>query len=323
MAITNAKSSHRENAPPQRVVAIIGPTASGKSGLAEQIARERPCEIVSIDSALVYREMNIGTAKPSLQIRQEIPHHLIDIREPSQAFSAAEFVSAAHEAISDIHRRGKLPLLVGGTLLYLRALLNGLAPMPAASEEVRDALSIELARDGLESMHRRLSTIDPEAAARIHPNDPQRVQRALEVFEITGKPMSELWRVGEQYVFPYPLIRVVLWLPERAKLHQRIARRLDEMFARGFVGEVARLRARGDVTADLPSMRSVGYRQIWQHLDGEFDEATMRERVLYATRQLAKRQMTWLRQHKTAHWIEADREDLCERALKLLDVGPY
>lgn len=314
--------THRANAQPQRVVAIIGPTASGKSGLAEQIARTRPCEIVSIDSALVYREMNIGTAKPSLQVRQEIPHHLIDIREPSQAFSAAEFVSAALEAISDIHRSGKLPLLVGGTLLYLRALLNGLAPMPAASDDVRQALSLELARDGLDAMHRRLSTIDPEAAARIHPNDPQRIQRALEVYEISGKPMSELWRAGEQYVFPYPLIRVVLWLPDRAKLHQRIAQRLDEMFANGFVDEVARLRARGDITADLPSMRSVGYRQVWQHLDGEFDEGTMRERALHATRQLAKRQMTWLRQHKTAHWIEADRENLCDHALKLLDADP-
>ncbi len=307
---------------PPRVIAIMGPTACGKSSVAEAICRQRPCEIVSVDSALVYRGMDIGTAKPSPAIRQEIPHHLIDVLDPEQSFSAAEFANAALRAIAQIHSRGNVPLLVGGTMLYFRALLEGLAPLPAASESVRARLVEETATLGLEALHRRLAEVDPVSAQRIHKNDPQRIQRALEVYEVTGRPLSDAWREAERYVFPYPLTRIVLWLPDRAKLHRRIAQRLDDMFAAGFVDEVARLRGRPGLTADMPSMRAVGYRQVWEYLAAETDSETMRQRALFATRQLAKRQMTWLRQVHNARWIEADSEQIVEYVLKILDAAP-
>lgn len=300
----------------------MGPTASGKSQAAEAVCRVRPCEIVSVDSALVYRGMDIGTAKPSLQIRAEIPHHLIDILEPEESFSAAQFAAAALESIRDIHARGKVPLLVGGTMLYFRALFEGLAPLPTSSVAVRERLLAEADTLGLAALHQRLQRIDPLAAERIHPNDPQRILRALEVFEIAGKPLSQLWQEAENYLFPYPITRIVLSLSDRGKLHQRIEQRLDAMFAAGFVDEVARLRARSGLSPELPSMRSVGYRQVWEFLEGGSDYATMRQRALFATRQLAKRQLTWLRQLKNAQWIEADENDIAGVVLKIIDAVP-
>lgn len=307
---------------PPRVIAIMGPTACGKSSLAEAICRQRPCEIISVDSALVYRGMDIGTAKPSRAIREEIPHHLIDIIEPEQAFSAAEFVAAALRAIADIHSRGKVPLLVGGTMLYFRALFEGLAPLPGASDSVRARLIQETEALGLDALHRRLAAVDPSSAERIHPNDPQRIQRALEVFEVTGRPLSEIWREADRYEFPYPLTCIAIGLTDRALLHERIARRLDEMFAAGFVEEVVRLRRRPELAADMPSMRAVGYRQVWEHLAGEFDYDTLRQRALFATRQLAKRQMTWLRRMQKVQWIEADGAEIVTSVLKILDQAP-
>ncbi|MFO1339993.1 MAG: tRNA (adenosine(37)-N6)-dimethylallyltransferase MiaA [Burkholderiaceae bacterium] len=280
-------------------VGLAGPTASGKTGLALRLAEAFPVEIVSVDSALVYRGMDIGTAKPSAAERAAVPHHLIDILDPREAYSAARFVADARRLIGEIRQRGRLPLLVGGTMLYFKALVDGIDALPAADAAVRATLDAEAARAGWPSLHARLAQVDPATAARLAPNDAQRVQRALEVFELTGQPLSAFHSRSHAPPAP-PRHRLLSLEPaDRAWLHARIGQRFEQMLAAGFVDEVRRLRARGDLHPGLPSMRCVGYRQAWEALDAGLDGeallAQVRERGAAATRQLAKRQLTWLR----------------------------
>ena len=283
---------------PWRAVFLTGPTASGKSAVALELAERLPLEIVSVDSALVYRGMDIGTAKPTPAERAAVPHHLIDIRDPRQAYSAAEFVRDANALIDAIRARGRLPLLVGGTMLYIKALLEGLDALPPADPALRARLEQQAAEHGWPAMHAELARADPATAARLAPADSQRIQRALEVWHLTGTPMSQLHTTKSEaacarHARPIPVFSME---PEdRAWLHQRIAQRFDIMLEQGFLDEVAALRARGDLSPELPSMRCVGYRQVWQALDEGWPLAELRERGIAATRQLAKRQLTWLR----------------------------
>ncbi|MBK0392891.1 tRNA (adenosine(37)-N6)-dimethylallyltransferase MiaA [Ramlibacter algicola] len=279
---------------PPRFLALAGPTASGKSDAALALARELGGEIVSVDSALVYRGMDIGTAKPTAAERAAVPHHLVDIREPTQPYSAAEFSADARRVIGEIAQRGRLPLLVGGTMLYFKALFEGLDALPPADPELRSQIEAEAVQHGWPALHAELARVDPAAAQRLAPNDAQRIQRALEVFRATGQPLSafhgaqrsEGWR---------PAALLSLEPTDRAWLHERIERRFDAMLAAGFLDEVRALRARGDLHPGLPSMRSVGYRQAWEALDGQLPMDQLRDRGVFATRQLAKRQLTWLR----------------------------
>jgi tRNA dimethylallyltransferase len=280
-------------------VAIMGPTASGKTAAALAIARERPVEIISVDSALVYREMDIGTAKPSAEELASVPHHLIDIIDPLDAYSVMQFRTDTLRLVADISARGKLPLLVGGTMMYFKGLTEGLDDLPTADMEVRAALDAEAARIGWPGMHAKLRERDPVTAERLAPNDAQRINRALEIIALTGKPMSALLALRAKPELPFNLVSFALEPSERAVLHKRIALRFDQMLGEsddeGIVAEVARLRARGDLHTNLPSMRCVGYRQSWDYLDGTIDRAGLRETGIIATRQLAKRQLTWLR----------------------------
>ncbi len=280
---------------PRRVdaVLLLGPTACGKSALAMQLAREVPLEIVSIDSAQVYRGMDIGTAKPSAAERAEVPHHLIDLRDPSEPYSAADFVRDAVAAVRGIRARGRLALIVGGTMLYAHALRHGLASLPAADPAVRERLEAEAAALGWPALHARLASLDPATAARLAPRDSQRIGRALEVIELTGRPLSA--QLARSEVPPLRLSTIALMPADRAALHDRIAQRFDAMLATGLLDEVRALRARGDLHAGLPALRSVGYRQAWAHLEGQTDAAAFRAAGIAATRQLAKRQLTWLR----------------------------
>ncbi len=296
----------------------MGPTASGKTAVALQLAEQLPCEIISVDSALVYRGLDVGAAKPSLAVREKIPHHLIDIRDPADPYSAADFREDALRAIDAILVRGRIPLLVGGTMLYFRALLKGLSDLPSADPEVREHLSEEAAQLGWQAMHARLAEIDPLAAQRIHPNDPQRIQRALEVHAISGKSMSEWQAQSQGEPLVYQTINLAVAPAERAVLHTHIAQRFEEMLAQGVVKEVERLRAQKELNLNSPSMRAVGYRQIWQYLEGEYDESEMRARVLAATRQLAKRQLTWLRHFNDLHWFDSTQSDLFAAILRIL-----
>ena len=284
-------------------VLLLGPTASGKSALAMQLAKKIPLEIVSVDSAQVYRGMDIGTAKPSAADRTAVPHHLLDIHDPADPYSAAEFVRDATIAIREIRERGKLPLLVGGTMLYAKALREGLSELPSADPTLRKRLDVEAREGGWPALHARLAAVDPRTAARLKPNDSQRIQRALEIYESSGAPMSELL---EAEVNPrLTLSTIALMPPDRAQLHTRIEHRFDAMLGAGFVEEVRALHARGDLHQNLPSTRSVGYRQAWLLIEGQstFDE--FRAAAIAATRQLAKRQMTWLRSMKDATVVEA------------------
>lgn len=276
------------------IPALLGPTASGKSALALRLAERLGMEIVSVDSALVYVGMDIGTAKPSREERARVRHHLIDLVPPTQAYSAARFALDARHALREILARGGRPLLVGGTLLYYRALAEGLSELPQASAELRLAIDREAAERGWPALHAELARIDARSAARIEPEDRQRIQRALEVYRLTGEPLSKLQgRRARDAEFRF---QGILLLPEdRAQLHERIATRLEAMFAAGLVDELRALRARYALDAELPAMRAVGYRQSWEFLEGQCSEREMRERALYATRQLAKRQITWLR----------------------------
>ena len=279
-------------------VAIMGPTASGKTAAALEIARRIPCEIISVDSALVYRGMDIGTAKPSLAERAVAPHHLIDIIEPTDAYSAMQFRDDALRLIADIAGRGKLPLLVGGTMLYFKVLRDGMDALPIADPAVRARLDAEAAELGVPALHARLAQLDPVTAARLKPRDSQRIQRALEIIELTGQPMSALLTGdgGNAEPAPYRLLPIALEPSERSVLHERIALRFDQMLEDdALLHEVAALRARGDLHPGLPSMRCVGYRQAWEFLDGQIDRPTLRDKGIAATRQLAKRQLTWLR----------------------------
>ncbi|MCC7006416.1 MAG: tRNA (adenosine(37)-N6)-dimethylallyltransferase MiaA [Ottowia sp.] len=293
---------------PSPVLCLLGPTASGKTAAALMLAQHFPVEIVSLDSALVYRDMNIGTAKPTLAQRNQVPHHLIDILDPSQSYSAATFANDAHTLIADIRHRGNYPLIVGGTLLYYKALAEGLSDLPPANEALRAELDAQGVAHGWPHMHARLALLDPITAARLAPKDAQRIQRALEVVLLTGRPMSELFGVKKNSP-PVPLYPITLEPNDRAQLHARIAVRFDEMCAQGLFDEVAQLRARGDLTLNHPSMRSVGYRQIWQYLDGTCNRLVVREQVLAATRQLAKRQLTWLRSMSERQMIVCDQEN--------------
>ncbi len=289
------------------VVLLMGPTASGKTELALTLAERLPLEIVSVDSALVYRGLDIGTAKPSAEARARVPHHLIDVAEPDEHYSAGRFCADALACIEAIHERGRIPLLTGGTMLYFRVLLDGIAPMPPADPDVRRQLEAETATGGLAAMHAELARVDPAAAARIHAHDPQRVQRALEVWRLTGRPISE-WQADRQPLAA-PTLQLCVAPGDRQRLHDRIERRFHAMLQAGLVEEVERLRARPGMDADLPSMRAVGYRQVWQYLAGEVDHAGMVERAVVATRQLAKRQFTWLRRFEGAHWFDSDTVD--------------
>lgn len=282
----------------------MGPTAAGKTDLALAIARQLPVEIISVDSALVYRGMDIGTAKPSLAERQQVPHHLIDILEPNEVYSVGQFRDDARRLMADITSRHKIPLLVGGTMLYFNSLQRGLADLPAANALIRQRLDQEAAEYGLDYLHQRLSTVDPQSAMRIRNTDPQRLQRALEVYELTGKPMSAL--IAEtQPDLPYQLINIVLAPFQRKVLHTRIAARYQQMINNGFLDEVRQLVARDDCHENLPAIRAVGYRQAWAHLHGEYDEATFIEKAIIATRQMAKRQITWLRAQHDATWFDS------------------
>ena len=276
-----------------RAYALLGPTASGKSALAVKLAATLPVEIISLDSALLYRGMDIGTAKPGAELRAQVPHHLIDIIDPDQSYSAGRWREDAVRIAGEVLGRKKIPLLVGGTMLYYRALIAGLDVLPQADARVRAEIDTIAAERGWPAVHAELRQVDPEAAQRIAPNDPQRIQRALEVWKLTGKPLSSLQGVTRPEL-PFELKGVAL-LPDRALLHQRIEKRFDAMLRMGLLDEVRRLRKKYRLDAAMPSMRAVGYRQVWEFLEGEIDEATMRARALTATRQLAKRQLTWLR----------------------------
>ena len=277
-------------------ILLVGPTASGKTSLALEIAARFPCEIISVDSAQVFSDMNVGTAKPDAEILRSVPHHLIDLISPEERYSAARFREDALAAMADIHQRGKIPLLAGGTLLYVKALREGLAELPAADPTIRAAIDLEATAKGWPALHAELMVCDPTTAARLAANDSQRIQRALEVFRQSGRAMSAWVSESPQTAaLPYRLLGLALVPSERKELHERIAQRFDAMLEQGLVAEVAALRERYTLHTDLPSMRCVGYRQAWQHLDGELNRNELRDRGIFATRQLAKRQMTWLR----------------------------
>lgn len=292
-----------------RGIAILGPTAAGKTAFALELAQRLDGEIVSVDSALVYRGLDIGAAKPTPAERGGIAHHLIDVREPWQPYSAAEFAADAHIAIDGILARGRLPILAGGTGLYYRALVDGLAPMPSADPALREDITAEAAAHGWAALHAQLAQVDPQAAARIHATDAQRIQRALEVWRGTGRPISDWQREAAVDRLPLAVLPLVLAPVERAVLHDRIARRFDAMLASGFLDEVRRLRALPQLAThpaplDLPALRAVGYRQAWEHLDGLSDAAGLRDAGIAATRQLAKRQLTWLRGRPALRWFD-------------------
>ena len=285
----------------QPVVCIVGPTASGKTAAALHLARQaqsqgKQVELISMDSALVYRGMDIGTAKPSAEERALVPHHLLDLLDPAQAYSAAQFAADARKLIDAIRQRGAQPLIVGGTMLYLKALQSGLSELPQADAILRAQLDADAARLGWPALHARLAEIDAPTAARLAPNDAQRVQRALEVWLLSGRPLSAHFTAGDHAATPSVPLRILSLEPsDRSVLHTRIAQRFDAMLAAGFLDEVRALRQRGDLSPALPSMRAVGYRQAWSHLDGATSAAEFREQAIAATRQLAKRQLTWLR----------------------------
>jgi len=282
-----------KNLPP--AIFLMGPTASGKTGVAVELAQHLPVELISVDSALVFRDMNIGTAKPDAATLARAPHHLIDIISPTEAYSAAAFRHDALRLMADITARGKVPLLVGGTMLYFKALREGLSPLPQADTEVRAKLDAIIAQHGIEHLHAELAKVDAATAARLHSTDTQRIQRAMEIFLVSGKPMSELIRQQEQDELPYDVLPIALLPADRAVLHQRIAVRFEQMLKDGLLDELKRLRQRYPLHRDMTSMRCVGYRQAWEFQEGEITEAELLEKGIAATRQLAKRQLTWLR----------------------------
>ncbi len=304
-----------------QAVAIMGPTASGKTAAALAIARQIPCEIISVDSALVYRGMDIGTAKPTAAERAAVPHHLIDIIDPAESYSVAQFRSSTIALVAQINARGKLALLVGGTMMYFKGLVDGLDALPQADPEIRARLDAEAAEIGFPALHARLATIDPVTAARLELNDSQRIQRALEVYELSGVPLSQLFSQQTRSALPFALQSFALEPLDRSVLHQRIVTRFDAMLAGGaLLDEVKTLRARGDLHLGLPSMRCVGYRQSWEYLDGAYDLATFREKGIIATRQLAKRQLTWLRSMPDRVVVDCINGDPAAEILRQIQV---
>lgn len=288
----------------------MGPTASGKTQLAVELVQRFPCEIISVDSAMVYRGMDIGTAKPSADILKIAPHRLIDIRDPSEAYSAAQFRNDAMHEINHILARKKIPLLVGGTMLYFRALQQGLSDLPSADAALREKIRLAGEQQGWAVLHERLAQIDPIAAKRIHQNDTQRIQRALEVYELTGKNLTT-WQQENQQISPdYRMINLAIAPDDRAVLHARIAKRFHQMLQEGFVEEVEKLFARGDLSLNTPAIRSVGYRQVWEYLLGYYSYSEMEEKGIIATRQLAKRQLTWLRGWPDMKWFNSESKDV-------------
>ena len=308
---------------------LMGPTAAGKTDLALALARVLPCDLISVDSALVYRGMDIGTAKPDKAVLAEFPHALIDIRDPAESYSAAEFRADALATMAESAARGRIPLLVGGTMLYYKALLEGLADMPSADPVVRAELEARAAVEGWEALHRELAGVDPQSAARIHPNDPQRLTRALEVYRVSGMSMSEHrlrqaagnpeGGTSASGQLPYTVAQLAIAPAQRQILHERIAQRFQAMLEQGFVEEVEALRRRSDLHAGLPSIRAVGYRQVWEYLDGKLSREEMVERGIIATRQLAKRQFTWLRGWGDLQWLDSLACDNLPRTLKYLE----
>ena len=296
----------------------MGPTASGKTGLAIELCQRFPVEIISVDSALVYRGMDIGTAKPDAETLKLAPHRLIDIRDAAETYSAAEFCEDALREMRAITAAGKIPLLVGGTMLYFRALEYGLSELPAADQDVRKRLEQQAAEIGWSGMHDLLRQKDPQAASRIHPNDPQRIQRALEVISVSGQSMSDLYDRTSAYELDYRLHKIVISPEPRSVLHQRIEQRFDLMIAAGFVDEIKSLFARSDLNPALPSMRAVGYRQAWEWLEGKTTFEEMREKAIVATRQLAKRQLTWLRRESASVWYDLQTDGVRHEVIEVL-----
>jgi tRNA dimethylallyltransferase len=296
----------------QPVLVLTGPTGTGKTDWAVRLAEALPVEIVSVDSALVYRGLDIGTAKPSRELRARVPHHLIDVCEPTESYSAGRFVEDAVTLIAAIHERGRLPLLVGGTMLYFRALWRGIAPLPQASLDVRQSIDARAAREGWAALHAELARLDPQSAARIHPNDPQRIQRALEVCYTAGRPISELQQATRSPLGDTPMGAWALVPANRDTLGARLEQRFHEMMRLGFLDEVRGLHARGDLTPAHPAVRAVGYRQLWAHLEGEFPLSEAVRRGITATRQLAKRQRTWIRSEAGLTWMDPFSQDAYE-----------
>lgn len=297
----------------------MGPTASGKTGVAVELVQNMPVELISVDSALVFRDMDIGTAKPDAETLARAPHHLIDIIPPTEAYSAAAFRQDALRLMADITARGKIPLLVGGTMLYFKALREGLSPLPQADAALREQLDAEIAQHGIEHLHAKLAQVDAETAARLHATDTQRVQRAMEIFLVSGKPMSELIKHQEQDPLPYAITPIALIPSDRAVLHQRIALRFAEMMKNGLVDELRGLRDKYALHRDMTSMRCVGYRQAWEFMEGEISKAELSEKGIAATRQLAKRQLTWLRSMPDSIEIDCLSPDLTRQVAHLIE----
>ena len=303
-----------------QAIFLMGPTASGKTALAIELCQRFPCEIISVDSALVYKGMDIGTAKPTAEELAIAPHHLIDFLDPAQVYSAADFRKDSLALIEQIHANGKIPLFVGGTMLYFKALLDGLSNLPAADANIRQEILLQAETNGWESLHQELSQYDPESAKRIHPNDPQRINRAVEVYRITGKSLTELTQ-DKGDAFPYRLKQFAIAPNDRAILHQRIEKRFLQMLEAGFEEEVKKLYCRGDLHPELPSIRCVGYRQMWDYLDNKVDHEEMVYRGIVATRQLAKRQMTWLRGWSDVTWLDSLEPDLLQKTISGLNLN--
>ena len=301
-----------------QVVCLMGPTASGKTGLAVELAQHHNFEIISVDSALVYKGMDIGTAKPDTELLAKAPHRLIDIIDPTESYSAADFVLDAVDHVQDILSKGKTPLLVGGTMMYFNALQKGLAEMPNANAELRATIEQEALEKGWASLHEELQKVDPAAALRIHPNDPQRLQRAIEVYRLTGKTMTQFWSEQESVSLPFDMINMAVMPKERSVLHERIEQRFYDMMDQGFLAEVEGFYQRGDLSIEMPSMRCVGYRQLWQYLNGDdlLDDAIFKGVV--ASRQLAKRQLTWLRGWEDLMIFDSLSKDLVPDALNYI-----
>mgnify|MGYP000694323390 CR=1 FL=1 len=313
----SVQSITESNQPP--VICLMGPTASGKTALAMALQEALPCDIVSVDSALIYRGMDIGTAKPTKSELAQYPHKLIDLRDASESYSAADFCRDALAEIAEIRGNNRIPLLVGGTMMYFKSLIEGISPLPTANAEIRQGIETEALAKGWQAMHDQLAEIDPVSAERIHPNDPQRLTRALEVYRLTSNTLTQLTQIKGAKL-DGDVLQLAITPKERSTLHERIALRYQQMIDMGFEQEVIKLKSRDDLHQDLPSIRCVGYRQMWQYLEGEFDHDEMIFRGVCATRQLAKRQLTWLRNWPDLHWLTTDDKTNLTQVLSLLDA---